>query len=90
VLFLTFADRFGLPRPETNARLVVEVDGWATPRTRDAFERDREKSRILQAAGWRFVAVTHRQMKDGAYEVARDVLRLLGARPARGATVSSP
>jgi very-short-patch-repair endonuclease len=93
VLFLTFADRFGLPQPETNAlveglevdcvwraqRLVIEVDGWATHRTRAAFERDREKSRVLQAAGWRCVAVTSRQMEESAHEVARDVRRLLHA-----------
>jgi very-short-patch-repair endonuclease len=93
VLFLTFADRFGFPRPETNTlveglevdcvwraqRLVIEVDGWATHRTRAAFERDREKSRVLQAAGWRCVAVTSRQMEESAHEVARDVRRLLHA-----------
>lgn len=92
VLFLTFADRFDLPQPETNVviegcevdcvwrpqRLVIEVDGWKTHRTRAAFERDREKGRILQAAGWRYVAVTHRQMEDRAHEVARDVRVLLG------------
>jgi very-short-patch-repair endonuclease len=90
-LFLTFADRFGFPRPETNVviegievdcvwraeRLVIEVDGWATHGTRAAFERDREKGRTLQAAGWRCVAVTHRQMEESADEVARDVNRLL-------------
>jgi very-short-patch-repair endonuclease len=93
VLFLTFADRFGFSRPETNTlveglevdcvwraqRLVIEVDGWATHRTRAAFERDREKSRVLQAAGWRCVAVTSRQMEESAHEVARDVRRLLHA-----------
>jgi very-short-patch-repair endonuclease len=93
VFFLTFADRFGLPQPETNLvieglevdcvwrrqRVAIEVDGWETHRTRAAFERDREKSRVLQAAGWRCVAVTSLQMEESAHEVARDVRRLLHA-----------
>jgi very-short-patch-repair endonuclease len=92
-LFLRFADKHGLPRPETNVvveggevdclwreqRLTIEVDGWETHRTRAAFERDREKSRILQAAGWRCVAVTYRQLLERPDEVARDVRRLLRA-----------
>jgi predicted transcriptional regulator of viral defense system len=90
-LFLAFAEKWGLPRPETNVyveglevdcvwreqRVVIEVDSWEFHRTRAAFERDREKSRILQAAGWRCVAVTHRQLEDAAGELARDVRRLL-------------
>jgi hypothetical protein len=92
-LFVAFADKAGLPRPATNVyveglevdcvwraqRVVIEVDGWETHRTRAAFERDREKSRILQAAGWRCVPVTYLQLRDASREVARDVRRLLGA-----------
>jgi very-short-patch-repair endonuclease len=91
-LFLTFAERGNLPRPETNVfiegcevdcvwreqRLVIEVDGWETHKTRAAFERDREKSRILQAAGWRCVPVTYLQLRHASSEVARDVRRLIG------------
>ena len=92
-LFIRFADRAGLPRPETNVyiegievdcvwrakRVIIEVDSWEFHRTRAAFERDREKSRILQAAGWRCVPVTHLQLKETSGDVARDVRRLLGA-----------
>ena len=92
-MFIRFADEAGLPRPETNvlveglevdcvwraARLVLEVDGWETHRTRAAFERDREKSRILQAAGWRCVPVTYLQLRDTSEEVRRDVRRMLAA-----------
>jgi very-short-patch-repair endonuclease len=92
-LFLDFAERHGLPRPQTNVlvdgcavdcvwpeqRLVIEVDGWETHKTRAAFERDREKSRILQAAGWRCVPVTYLHLRDGSQAVARDVRRMLGA-----------
>jgi hypothetical protein len=91
-LFVAFADRVGLPRPETNGyvegievdcvwrpqRVIIEVDSWEIHRTRAAFERDREKSRILQAAGWRCVPVTYLQLMHGSGEVARDVRRLLG------------
>ncbi len=93
-LFLAFAERGNLPRPETNVviegcevdcvwreqRLVIEVDGWETHRTRAAFERDREKSRILQAAGWRFVPVTYLQLRDASEKVACDVRRMLARR----------
>jgi very-short-patch-repair endonuclease len=91
-LFIAFADRAGLPRPETNTyvegievdcvwraqRVVIEVDFWEIHRTRAAFERDREKSRILQAAGWCCVSVAYLQLMHGSREVARDVRRLLG------------
>ncbi|MGH2744217.1 MAG: endonuclease domain-containing protein [Thermoleophilaceae bacterium] len=80
-----------LPRPETNVyvegfevdavwreqRVIIEVDGWETHRTRAAFERDREKSRVLQARGWRCVPVTFLQLRDASQEVASDVRRLL-------------
>jgi very-short-patch-repair endonuclease len=92
-LFLAFADRAGLPRPETNVyverievdcvwraqRVIIEVDSWEIHRTRAAFERDREKSRILQAAGWRCVPITYLQLKHASGAVARDVRRLLAA-----------
>jgi very-short-patch-repair endonuclease len=91
-LFIRFADGARLPRPETNSyveglevdcvwrarRVIVEVDSWEIHRTRAAFERDREKSRILQAAGWCCVPVTYLQLVHGSAEVARDVRRLLG------------
>jgi hypothetical protein len=90
-MFLRFAAEAGLPRPETNVfveglevdcvwreqRLVIEVDGWKTHRTRGAFERDREKLRILQLADWRCVPVTFLQLRDDRRALARDVHRLL-------------
>ena len=90
-LFIRFADKAGLPRPDTNVhiegievdcvwrkqRVIIEVDSWEIHRTRAAFERDREKSRILQAAGWRCVPVTYLQLKHTSEAVASDVRRLL-------------
>jgi very-short-patch-repair endonuclease/predicted transcriptional regulator of viral defense system len=43
-------------------RLAVELDGRETHGTARAFEEDRERDRILTAAGWRPVRFTWRQM----------------------------
>lgn len=56
-------------------RVVVELDGAAAHRTRVAFESDRERDRRLQAAGWRVVRITWRQLDDPAALVA-DLRRL--------------
>lgn len=89
--FLAFLDARGLPRPRVNVlieglevdfvwpeqRLVVELDGRQTHATTAAFERDRERDRILQAAGWRVVRITWRQLQDDPAAIARDLGRLL-------------
>jgi very-short-patch-repair endonuclease len=54
-------------------RLAVELDGRAAHHTVEAFERDRERDRILQVAGWRTVRITWSQL-DG---VERDLRALL-------------
>jgi very-short-patch-repair endonuclease len=73
----------GLPRPRVNAvlesfevdffwpdaRLVVEVDGFAYHRGRVAFERDRERDAVLAAAGHRVVRITWRQLDRRPNEV---------------------
>jgi very-short-patch-repair endonuclease len=53
------------PDPEVDLywpahRLIVETDGWATHRTRHAFERDRARDAALTAAGHRVVRFTWR------------------------------
>jgi very-short-patch-repair endonuclease len=90
-LLIRFADRGGFPRPETNVviegievdrvwrrqRVIIEVDGWETHKTRAAFERDREKSRI-PAGRWLALCAGHYlQLEHTSAEVARDVRRLL-------------
>ena len=76
--FLAFIRAHGLPEPETNviiedyecdavwrdARLIVELDGFATHGTRRAFEQDRARDRKLAARGWRTLRVTKRQLDD--------------------------
>ncbi|MDX6643321.1 MAG: hypothetical protein QOD76_1283 [Solirubrobacteraceae bacterium] len=59
-----------------DARLIVELDGRATHATTAAFERDRTRDRILQAAGWCVVRVTWRQLHRQPADVASD-LRML-------------
>jgi hypothetical protein len=42
-------------------RLIVELDGWDTHRTRAAFEQDRRRDAALQSAGWRVLRFTWRE-----------------------------
>lgn len=45
-------------------RVIVELDGREAHGTRAAFESDRERDRRLNAAGWRVIHVTWRQLDD--------------------------
>jgi very-short-patch-repair endonuclease len=58
-------------------RFVVELDGHAVHQTRAAFERDRERDRMLSVAGWRVVRITWRQLRDEPERVAADLRKLL-------------
>jgi hypothetical protein len=60
-------------------RLIAELDGGKAHRTRMAFETDRERDRRLQAAGWRVIRVTWRQLDDAGTLLA-DLRRLLSSR----------
>ena len=74
--FLALVRRARLPRPTTNgricgyevdfawrdARMIVEVDGFAYHSAPRAFERDRERDAVLTAAGYRVARVTWRQI----------------------------
>jgi very-short-patch-repair endonuclease len=85
----------GLPAPRTNARvagfevdalwpaerLIVEIDGWAYHRTREAFERDRRKDAALQAAGYRVIRITWRRLANEPYSVSAQLGALLSVRP---------
>jgi hypothetical protein len=88
---LAFTREHGLPAPDVNTsvlgeeldlfwpapRVNVECDGWATHRTRTAYERDRNRDRRLQAAGIRVVRVTPTQLRTQRAEVAKDLARML-------------
>ena len=89
--FRAFIRSADLPRPRFNAivegyecdcvwfsrQLIVELDGRATHDTRLAFEQDRERDRVLSAAGWRVIRITWRQLHQTPERVAADLRRLL-------------
>jgi very-short-patch-repair endonuclease len=58
-------------------RVIVELDGRAAHGTRRAFERDRERDRLLQSDGWRVVRITWRQLCGDAPAVVADLRRML-------------
>jgi hypothetical protein len=90
--FLELVIEAGLPQPHMNYvergfeldcywpehRFTVELDVFETHGTRAAFERDRERDRILQVHGWRIIRITWRQLHDTPDAVAADLARLLG------------
>jgi predicted transcriptional regulator of viral defense system len=89
--FLTLLDANDLPRPLVNQpenaitpdfrwteqRLIVELDGFETHGTREAFERDRARDRALLAAGWRVARVTKRQLEQSPHELAAELRAML-------------
>jgi hypothetical protein len=58
-------------------RLVVELDGYASHSTRQAFESDRARDRLLQAAGWRVIRITWRQLHDDPHAIADEIGAML-------------
>jgi very-short-patch-repair endonuclease len=86
--------RHRLPRPEVNAkidrfevdflwrdlRLIVEVDGWDSHRTRSAFEEDRARDARLTVLGYEVVRFTWRQVTRDQATVAKTIRTLLRAR----------
>ena len=84
--FLAFAERFGLPLPQVNARLgrytadvlfpaervIVELDGWDFHNSRESFESDRERDAELLARGYVTIRITWERLKQHpAAEAAR-------------------
>jgi very-short-patch-repair endonuclease len=61
------------------ARLAVELDGWAYHHHRDAFERDRVKANALAAAGVTVLRFTHDQVVRRPAEVAATLANMLRA-----------
>jgi len=83
----------GLPAPLANVRLaghevdalwrdrrlVVEVDGFAYHSSRAAFERDRARDAALQAAGYRVIRVTWRQLAEERERLAAQLAQALAS-----------
>jgi REase_MTES_1575 len=86
--FLALCDNHGIPRPQVNtriegeevdfvwrdARLIVEVDGYAYHRSPSSFERDRERDVMLALAGWRVLRFTWTQLTARPAWVAQAVV----------------
>jgi very-short-patch-repair endonuclease len=89
--FLAVCRRRRLPQPDVNARiagfvvdfawpdrrLVVEVDGWETHRTRSAFEHDRARDLQLTLLGYEVVRFTWRRLIEAPARVAAALRELL-------------
>ena len=89
----------GLPLPKTNVRienlevdcawpaqrLIVELDGLVYDYVADAFEADRARDRRLEAAGWRVIRITWRQLHETPDELQADLRKLLGLGQRRAA-----
>jgi very-short-patch-repair endonuclease len=93
--FLALCDRHGLPRPKVNvriegfevdfvwrdARLIVEVDGYAYHRSPSAFEADRERDVNLEAAGWTVLRFTWAQITRRPKWVAASIRQRMARLP---------
>jgi hypothetical protein len=91
-LFFELCRGHGLPLPSCNVlvegflvdafwpaqRLIVELDSWEFHRGRRAFENDRARDAALQAAGYRVIRITWRQLEDDPAAVAALVRKMLG------------
>lgn len=93
-VFLSFVDRFGLPRPKVNQdvagyevdilwpehKLIVELDSRAFHDSDQPFEQDRNRDADLLAAGYPVIRITWRRLNDTPALEARRLTALLAAR----------
>jgi hypothetical protein len=89
--FKELCDDHGIPRPLFNqfvgqhlvdclwrrAKVIVEVDGWDTHRTRRAFEDDRARDVELTLLGYTVLRFTWRQIKETPDLIAAALAKLL-------------
>jgi hypothetical protein len=62
-------------------KVAIELDGGAAHRTRGAFEKDRERDRILTADGYATARLTWHQITETPAEVAADLRLILTPYP---------
>jgi very-short-patch-repair endonuclease len=62
-------------------KVAIELDGGAAHRTRRAFEKDRERDRILTAEGYTTARLTWRQITETPGEIAADLHLILTPYP---------
>jgi hypothetical protein len=94
--FVAFCERYGLPEPETNEkvvghvvdalfrpqRVVVEIDSIEYHFTREAFETDRDRDADLVAAGYAIVRITEDRLQERADHEAERLRDILEGRAA--------
>jgi very-short-patch-repair endonuclease len=73
-------DRFEVDFLWPNQRLIVEVDGWESHRTRSAFEEDRVRDARLKVLGFEVLRFTWRQIRNAPRPVAKTIRTLLRKR----------
>jgi len=61
-----------------DAKLVIELDSYAHHGTRRSFEEDRRRDMKLQAAGYRVLRITYRQLTEEPATVLSAIRSLLG------------
>jgi very-short-patch-repair endonuclease len=61
----------------TDAKLIVELDGWEGHGTRSAFREDRARDRRLRVAGYSVTRIAWAQLDDEPEAVAADLRALL-------------
>jgi very-short-patch-repair endonuclease len=90
-MFMALVRRRRLPRPEVNVqverfevdflwraeRVIVEVDGWESHRTRSAFEADRARDARLTVLGYDVLRFTWWQVQADGAAVARTIRAIL-------------
>jgi very-short-patch-repair endonuclease len=88
---IVVVERHGLPRPRTNApidtlvvdalwpaaRLVVELDGYASHRGRQAFQRDRDRGNELTAKGYTLLRFTYADVTRWPHATAEKIRKAL-------------
>jgi very-short-patch-repair endonuclease len=70
-------DRFEVDFLWRDERLIVELDGWQSHRTRSAFEEDRARDARLKLLGYGVLRFTWRQLEMDPRQVAAAVRALL-------------
>jgi very-short-patch-repair endonuclease len=97
-VFLAIIERGGLPKPETNvrvlrfevdclfraARLVVEIDGFRYHASPAALDRDRTRDQALNLAGYDVLRFTWKQLEREPDRVLASVAMALGRARGRG------
>jgi very-short-patch-repair endonuclease len=59
-------------------RVAVEMDSWEHHSHRTAFESDRARDAAMQAAGYRVIRLTHRQLETEAPRITTQLREMLG------------